>query len=78
MNNKQRKRLILFVLPYMIIMAGIIASLILCFWYFPMSEKYMITAYLPVFIWAMAMYLAMALAVLAAQMWYLLYLGSEL
>ena len=67
--NKQRKRFIIFMLPYMIIMAGIIGSFFLFVLASPMSEKYMITAYLPVLILAMALYLAMALTVLAAHIY---------
>ena len=62
--------------PYVIIMAGIIGTFFLFVLASPMSEKYMITAYLPVLVLAMALYLAMAVAVLAYNI-YLLRLYLE-
>ena len=78
MNRKELKRLLLFVAPYLILMAGMVALLVAVVVHLPTTDHVLIVA-LPILVIAVGFFLAMGMAMLARDILHLvMYLEDEL
>ena len=78
MNNKERKRLALFVAPYLFVAVGMIALLVAVIVHLPTTDHVIIVA-LPILLIAVGFFLAIGMTMLAADILHLrMYLEEEL